>query len=237
MWLVLALIVLLIVLSVYSAFIGAARAKAMFNSLPLQIFWFALLLGLVISIIAFPQFTRKTPLALIHIAALLILIGGIWSSKTGHRMQRRLFKNDKFQAGKIMIEKDKKQNLMALKNYKGLIELPFHLALEDFTIEYYEADSTDQHHRMPRDYFSDIKVLENNKVVTSKKIEVNKPLHYGGYYFLQHEYGRRESNPYTVLNIVSDSGIGLVFGGYIFLCIGVFWQSWSKAFKSRTDRT
>lgn len=228
MWLALVAVVTLIVLSVYSAFIGAGHAKALFNSIALQIFWFVLLFCLITSLIVFPRFTKAAPIALIHVAGILVLIGGMWSSVGGHCMQRSLFKNDKYQAGRIIVEKGKMQNKMVLKNYKGFAKLPFRIALEDFTIEYYESDLAQ---KMPRDYFSDVKVIENSRAVASKKIEVNKPLHYGGYYFLQQDYGNRDGNPYTVLDVVSDSGISLVFGGYIFLCAGLFWQLWPKALK------
>jgi hypothetical protein len=231
MWVILWLLVLLVGLSVYSAFIGAQDAKELFNSIPLQIFWLALFLSLIISITAIPQLRKNTPLLLIHIGALLVLAGGMWSSKTGHQIQRRLFKNDKYEAGKIMVEKGKMQNLTSLENYIGLIELPFSLALEEFTIEYYDAKPDRADMRMPKGFYSDIKVIENDKVAASKRIAVNRPLHYGGYYFLQYDWGYRDSNPYTVLSVVSDSGIGLVFGGYIFLCVGVFQQLWSRAFK------
>lgn len=232
MWILLGFLGLLVAISVYSAFIGAQASRELFNSLQMQVFWFVLWLLLVISLIAIPQLTRKTALALIHIGAILILTGSIWSSETGHRIQRRLLENNKYQAGQIIVEKGGKRNLMVLKNYMGMIELPFSLVLEDFTIEYYQAPPTMPDMRMPRDFISDIKVIDANEVVAAKKIEVNKPLHYGGYYFLQADYGSFEGNPYTVLNVVSDSGIDLVFGGYVFLCIGLFWHLWSKAFRA-----
>lgn len=232
----LVIILFFTLLSIYASFIGAPKAKELFNSLPLKVFWLALLLWLVIWLIAFPKFTKMTPIALIHTGALLILVGGIWSSETGHQMQRRLFTNDKYRSGRVIVEKGKIQNKMASKNKKALIELPFHIGLEDFSIEYYEPTETSNPPTV-KDYISNIKVIDNGKVIAAKKIEVNKPLHYGGYYFLQYDHGRRDGNPYIVLDVISDSGIGLVFVGYIFLCIGLFWQLWSKAFKARNSKT
>ena len=40
LWAVLAAIILLTVLSIYGAFIGADRAQAFFSSLPLAVYWF-----------------------------------------------------------------------------------------------------------------------------------------------------------------------------------------------------
>ena len=83
---------------------------------------------------------------------------------------------------------------------------------------------------------SDIKVIEDDMVVAGKNIEVNKPLHYGGYYFYQFSYDDK-AGQYTVLSVASDSGLGLVFGGYLFLTVGVFWQLWSRKnlFAQRND--
>ena len=79
--------------------------------------------------------------------------------------------------------------------------------------------------RMIRDYFSDLVVIENDKEVLSKTIEVNHPLHYGGYHFYQHSYDS-EKGQYTVLSITSDSGLYVVYSGYWLLSLGVVWQFW-----------
>ncbi len=66
--------------------------------------------------------------------------------------------------------------------------LGFTLRCEDFTVEYYPDG------RRPKDYFSDLIILENNQpvVINGKektRIEVNKPLTYRGYTFYQSSYG------------------------------------------------
>jgi hypothetical protein len=81
--------------------------------------------------------------------------------------------------------------------------------------------------RMIRDYFSDLVVIENNKEVLSKTIEVNHPLHYGGYHFYQHSYDS-EKGQYTVLSLTSDSGLYVVYSGYWLLSLGVLWQFWLR---------
>jgi len=78
-----------------------------------------------------------------------------------------------------------------------------------------------------RDYISELQIIENDKVVAEKNIEVNHPLHYGGYHFYQISYDA-EAGQYTVLEVTSDSGLVLVYGGYLMLCIGVFWQLWLR---------
>ena len=76
-------------------------------------------------------------------------------------------------------------------------------------------------------YQSEVEVLENNKVVMRKVVEVNHPLHYGGYHFYQHSYDQ-ERERYTVLSISSDSGLQLVWVGFILLGGGAFWQLWVR---------
>ena len=78
-----------------------------------------------------------------------------------------------------------------------------------------------------KDFISDIDVVRDGKVVASKEIEVNKPLHYGGYHFYQSSYDA-ENEQYTVLSVVSDTGLYLVYAGYILLLAGVFWHFWLR---------
>ena len=78
-----------------------------------------------------------------------------------------------------------------------------------------------------KDYKSDLAVLVEGDIVKRQIIEVNKPLHYGGYDFYQSSYDQ-ERGSYTVLSVVSDSGLWLVYVGYILLCSGVIWQLWLR---------
>ena len=84
-----------------------------------------------------------------------------------------------------------------------------------------------QRPRMIRDYLSDVVVIENGKEIVSKTIEVNHPLHYGGYHFYQHSYDSK-AGKYTILSVTSDSGLYTVYGGYWLLCLGVLWQFWFR---------
>ncbi len=77
------------------------------------------------------------------------------------------------------------------------------------------------------DYKSALAVVEDGEVVLRKTIEVNDPLHYGGYDFYQTGYDQQRGH-YTVLSVTSDSGLVPVFIGYFFLCLGVIWQCWLR---------
>jgi len=101
-------------------------------------------------------------------------------------------------------------------------ELPFSIRLKEFRVDYYEPTSG-----AVRDYISSLAVIENDKTVAEKDVEVNHPLHYGGYYFYQYSYDT-QAGQYSVLMVVSDTGLGLVYAGYVMLCVGVIWHFWLR---------
>jgi hypothetical protein len=224
MWLVLLGLIALTVLSIYGAFVGAERAKVLFNSVPLQMFWFIITIGLVGALILFPSLVKRPSLLLIHFGCIGILLGSISSSETGHRMYQQLFGKYKMRSGQMLIYEGQKTNKVITFDYQGMFELPFELGLDDFRVEYYKPGG-DSVMAMPKDFISDISVVENGKIVKSESIEVNKPLYYGGYLFYQTSYDYK-AGKYTVLTVVSDNGLFLVFGGYVFLILGLIGRCW-----------
>jgi cytochrome c biogenesis protein ResB len=103
---------------------------------------------------------------------------------------------------------------------KYIFELfPGHSSAEDKFLMSYR--------RMPSDYISELQVIRDGKVVGEKDIEVNHPLHYGGYHFYQSSYDAK-AGQFTVLQVVSDSGLYIVYAGYWALCLGVIWHLWLR---------
>lgn len=78
-----------------------------------------------------------------------------------------------------------------------------------------------------RDFLSEVVIMKNGREVMNKTIEVNHPLHYGGYHFYQHSYDAEEGK-YTILSVTSDSGLYCVYAGYWMLCLGVIWHFWLR---------
>lgn len=396
-WAALLLIILLTVLSIYGAFIGAERAHAFFNGTPLAVFWTMLLLALAAGFVAFRRLIRVPGLLLMHAGGILILVGGVLGSEKGYKATG----NDKIIKGQMqifegqtsnhvqtekkiplfevalgfataldgrtipqslrqefvkqqaplaqgaavwisqpgsawMIGDDENQyfvgregaNLRVYDFVREMKELPFAIKLNDFRMEYYgssepsylqvqtadgrvrsvpaevgreiELDAelgtakivkkyenlkitiegnkreyyddptpgsnpalevritkpdgqvTTQYvyslhpgfshtaggpklvYSKPaaggpvRDYISELEVTDpNGKALAKKDIEVNHPLHYGGYHFYQSSYDARAGR-YTVLQVVSDTGVKIVFTGYWLLCIGVVWHMWLR---------
>ncbi|GAG57338.1 unnamed protein product, partial [marine sediment metagenome] len=80
-----------------------------------------------------------------------------------------------------------------------------------------------------KDYKSDLIVQEEGRTVAEKTIEVNGPLHYGGYHFYQSSYGQDQKGRwYTALAVSSDSGLSLVYIGFALMVGGMFWLFWFK---------
>jgi ResB-like family len=326
LWAGLLLILFLILLSIYGAFIGAEFAKGFFNSIPLSVYWLAFAVLLISAIALFRRLLCFRGLFLIHLGCIIILAGGIIGSQAGFKVQDKWFKTDTIRTGQMIINKGTTERAVEMED--GVIKmLPFAIKLVDFRIEHYQpgqliirtqngegfkiparegqkyvldtgstsspqadlgsveivrrfenfkltreggkriaiedvnggpnptlelllkkpdGSETTRYvferfpgHAMPddnlqfsynrsvKDYLSDVEVVKDNKVITRKSIEVNKPLHYGGYLFYQQDYDH-ERDQYTVLGVTNDRGLGIVFLGYILLCAGVFWQFWLR---------
>ena len=319
LWAALVLIMLLTILSIYGAFLGADRAKAFFNSLPLAVYWLALTALFIVGLIVFRRLIRVPGLLFIHAGCILVLAGSLWASQVGHTIQRQLFGIEKIPSGRMAIFEGDRENRVLLENGETTQTLPFYIRLKDFKIEYYEPSylhiqtrqgktwripvetgreiplgqdfgtvrvvrvfesfkikiedgistafddpnsppnpalqveikspagevtsryvferfpghvrAEDElllrYWRVIRDYVSELQVIKDDKVVAERNIEVNHPLHFGGYHFYQHSYDA-EAGRYTILMVVSDTGLNFVYAGYVMLCASVFWHFWVR---------
>jgi hypothetical protein len=319
LWVALIAVILLALLSIYGAFMGAERAQAFFNSLPLATYWLALIALIGVGIVIFRQLLRVPSLLLMHFGSVLVLIGALWGSNGGHAVAKQLFGIDKIPEGQMGILEQTQENRVVFADSNSIRELPFFVRLQAFRMEYYEPGqlviwSRDGHRwslpaeagqtlslgeglgtvtirrvfenfkidiqgdepvaydepdgsnpalevsietpgaapgkryvfermpghgnpndplsmnysRMVSDYISELEIVKDGQVVAAKDIEVNHPLHYGGYHLYQHSYGEDTLGRYTVLMVVSDSGLSLVYGGYVMLIAGVFWRFWGR---------
>lgn len=319
LWACLIAIAALAVLSVYGAFLGADRAQAFFNSVPVAVFWGAFVVLLAVGIIAFRRLLWVPSLLLMHLGCMLVVVGGMWGSKPGQDLRERFLGTEKIYKGRMPILEGTAENRVVLADSNDTKELPFSIRLREFRIEYYEpgdlfvysrdgeqwklpaeAGRTQtlgrdlgtvtvrrvfhnfrmdvsgderiavdapggsnpalevtierpdgstarrfvflQHtgHRDPGDplvlaytqsvrhYISELEVVRDNEVVASKDIRVNHPLYYDGYHFYQHSYGQNQYGDYTVLLVVADSGLRIVYSGYAMLIVGIVWHFWGR---------
>ncbi|RMG89145.1 MAG: cytochrome c biogenesis protein ResB [Candidatus Dadabacteria bacterium] len=71
----------------------------------------------------------------------------------------------------------------------GVKDLGFQVRCDDFEVTFY-TDPQGRPTGRPKDYISDLTVLENGQEVLKKRIEVNAPLIYKDIYFYQSSYGQ-----------------------------------------------
>lgn len=326
MWAAMVLIALLFFLSVYGAFLGPKKAKELFNSIPLALYWITFILLLVVGIALFRRLLRVPTLLLIHAGCIFVLAGALWGSVGGHKLQQKLFGIDKIPSGYMQIYEGHSDNRVISED-KEIRELPFYIGLKDFRIEYYKPDylrvqnrqgkiwmlpvvigaeyslgpeygtikilrvfenfkiqidgenrvavddpgpgsnpalevqintpdgqATTRYvferfpgHMNPDDelflsyqrviseYTSELQVIRDGRVVAEKDIQVNHPLHYGGYHFYQLDYDH-QAGRYTVLEVTSDSGLTAIYTGYLMLCIGLCWHFWINILSGKRKR-
>lgn len=134
-------VALLGILSIIGAFIGVERARALFNSIPLSIFW-VLLVGLLVSgLVLFKRLRHSFGLLAAHVGPALILIGAICSSDSGHDFSKKYLGTNKIPTGYMRIFENHSTSAVSDGEGKEIGKLPFKIGLRDFWIEYYHEES------------------------------------------------------------------------------------------------
>jgi hypothetical protein len=137
LWMGLVCIVLLAVLSVFGAFLGADLAQRFFNSIPMSIYWIAFTALLIAAIASFRRLLCIRGLFLIHLGCILVLLGAIWGSQAGFKIRDTIFKTHAIRSGQMVIHKGETQNAV-VSEVDEEKTLPFAIKLVDFRVEYYE---------------------------------------------------------------------------------------------------
>ena len=142
LWSVLAAIGLLIILSAVGAFLGAEKARRLFNCVPLAVCWLALAGLLVAGLIFFKARLLRTPAGLaMHLGSLLVLGGAMWGSEAAHDLRREWFGSTKIPSGHMLLyqgESDTRLFDRDSEHVRG--RLPFTVGLREFSIDYYPTD-------------------------------------------------------------------------------------------------
>lgn len=221
-----AAVALLAVLCVAGTFLGAERARAMFNSAPLAAFWVLALLWAGVRVVATGRVSGRLAL----LGVVLVLAGGLWGSASGRRISSRLFGRDEPIEGYMLLPDGR----LCDDLFDGAFEhrvgrLPFHLALEEFRFD------VDQATGGVREYSARVTVFAEGGEVPEAVIEVNRPLHWGGYHFSL-QGGDSGSRAYAILRAKPDSGLWAVYAGMALLCGGAFWICWLRPVAGRLGR-
>ena len=127
----------------------------------------------------------------VHTSILIILIGAIIGSS---RVSISILKNPNFAfKGGVNIPESQQTDVIYSYLTKKPLPLGFTVRCDSFFIEYYPNG-------MPKDYISELTVLENGQEVLKKVVEVNKPLIYKGVTFYQSSYQPYQDYIITVKN-------------------------------------
>lgn len=107
----------------------------------------------------------------VHGSVILILLGSLIGLIWGYR-------------GFVILTKGETKNQITLRDEgRKSIPLGFDLRCKDFQVSFYSTGA-------PKDYVSDVEVIENGKIVLTRKIRVNEPLSYNGIRLYQANYGK-----------------------------------------------
>ena len=90
MWVVLAMVGLLVILSIAGAFLEIEKARARFNSVPLIVYWSVFVALLLLGFAAFKRLLRSPGLLAAHLGSVLILAGALYGSGGGHVVAAKL---------------------------------------------------------------------------------------------------------------------------------------------------
>lgn len=124
----------------------------------------------------------------VHLSVIIILAGALIGFVWGVR-------------GGVNIEEGKWANTMYLFGTNGTPHpLGFNVRCDDFDVKFYDSG-------MPKDFKSDLVIIDNGAEVMKKTIRVNHPLSYKGYTFYQSSYG--PTNPTFTIDF-KDKATGTV---------------------------
>jgi hypothetical protein len=136
----LALLVALIALSIAGAFMGSARAAAMFNSPPMIIFWILLAWLFTCGLVFFPRWFLSPGYIGMHAGCLLILLGGMLGSQAGHLLLGRVRGGQKVRSGEMILGQGDRSSEVIVRD-EGKVygaEIPFDVGLGRAWVEHYE---------------------------------------------------------------------------------------------------
>ncbi len=131
----------LTLLSIVGAFLGVDGARALFNSTPMVIFWFAITTLFLVGFVYFKKLTKSPGALMIHLGSTLILIGAMYGSARGHAVAARYLGIERVPAGYMRIFEGQATNVITDDAGREVAHLPFEIRLDDFWIEYYGAGS------------------------------------------------------------------------------------------------
>jgi cytochrome c biogenesis protein len=124
-----------------------------------------------------------------HLSIIIILIGGIIGVTQGFK-------------GYMQITEGTAESRFFDRRSKTTKILPFEVRCDNFQVDYY-GDS-----RRPKDFFSDLVVVQDGEEKLSRRIEVNSPLVWDDIWFYQSSYGETGRGAKVTLRVASPGSEG-----------------------------
>lgn len=145
--------------------------------------------------------------ALICSGILLILLGGLLTSFFGEE-------------GFIEIKEGQTVNGAWIED-DLFWPFDFSVSLKDFSVEFYPRERKGM--MFIKGYKTTLTISKDGNLLQEGVIEVNKPLKFERFWFYQYGYDPDFPNQ-TLLQVVKDPGLPLVYGGYLFLLLGMLFS-------------
>ncbi len=123
----------------------------------------------------------------VHLSILLLMVGALIGSIFGFE-------------GYMNVPVGASENTILLRNSDQSMKLEFDIRCEDFTVSHYPSG-------MPKEYRSEIAIVDNGKTVLEKALRVNDPIHYAGISIFQSSYGKVPGDKFTVVFTDNASGM------------------------------
>lgn len=123
----------------------------------------------------------------VHLSILLLMLGGLIGSIFGYE-------------GYMNVPVGASDNTISLRNSDQAKQLDFTIRCDDFTVSHYPSG-------MPKEYRSEIAIIDGGKTVLEKALRVNDPIHYAGIRIFQSSYGKIPGDEFTVVFTENASGL------------------------------
>jgi len=166
---------------------------------------------------------KRLDSALLHLGVACILAGWV----IGQFAIRRATPEHPIKGSMALVDGDISDRLFAGSTLTEEIgRVPFSVRLLRFSVERY-GDTEQAANQMPiRAYCSRVEIREPGKEPRVEEIRVNQPAYVAGYHIYQMSWGETkdyDGRPvtYTVLTLIRDPGLHIVYAGYGILMLGV----------------
>lgn len=207
-------------MSIAGAFLGPIRTEDLFESKPATFIW---LVSAVYLLFILLRVKCKSVVSIAFLGALLVLGGFFLRSDMAFAIKESLWDGHKIPNGIMVIHEGASESVVTGDDSEEYT-LPFKLKLMDFSIEYYD-DKKSPRGGMIKDYISHLQVIDGNRIVKEKAVEVNSPLYYNGYLFYQYSYDEKK-HIYSVIKVVANDGVVSVFLGYALVGFAILFYCW-----------